>query len=579
MANTRSRSRQQTNRRHALTRVTALVFVLVFLFGSVTAALACWTTILQECFERSEPQWPWFNPAGSGRRWINCVVVNGSPICYPSIPNAYLRWGVQDDFFNNSICPPDHDAQSCWVIGQPRTQDPEFDTYPPNLDTYMYFGPLNLQGRTAAHVTFYLLNQSEVDHDSIFWGASTVVPLTAAGMQIGGSYSGTPTPLEYQIVQFDLSNLRNYQTHDSVSMLDSAAVYVFWRFQADNNPNSLYVGPFIDEIVIRLDDGCLDLFANDIILHRPDGRILNRDPEIGDSIYAEFSFSTCDGAVDATYPPFHAIATLGDMQLINEFVQGADRHQTFIYNSPIWVINEPGDFNIRFNVDSLGEVTECVENNNVDNFQYHVSPPNVPPQFTWIEPGADTLFIATSDYLKWECYDPNDQASISIYYDFDDIGCEGILVPGGSLIAENDGPDSLLWDLSLIPDGTTYFVFAQVSDPEGTICVYGPRPVVKRALGAGEPVVNIPREMYLTQNFPNPFNPQTEIRYGIARGGAVTLRAYDLLGREIATLVNRELSPGNYHATFDGSAFGSGLYFYTLTAPEGSRSGKMMLLK
>ena len=86
----------------------------------------------------------------------------------------------------------------------------------------------------------------------------------------------------------------------------------------------------------------------------------------------------------------------------------------------------------------------------------------------------------------------------------------------------------------------------------------------------------IPDKYVLEQNYPNPFNPNTKIRYSIpssqnplpegARGGLVTLKVYDLLGREVATLVNEQQQPGNYEVTFDGSRLASGVYFYRLRA-------------
>ncbi len=75
-------------------------------------------------------------------------------------------------------------------------------------------------------------------------------------------------------------------------------------------------------------------------------------------------------------------------------------------------------------------------------------------------------------------------------------------------------------------------------------------------------VENPPTGSSLGQNYPNPFNPSTEIRYQISEVSHVTLKVYDLLGREVATLVNERLQPGSYETTFDGSGLASGVYFY-----------------
>jgi hypothetical protein len=88
-----------------------------------------------------------------------------------------------------------------------------------------------------------------------------------------------------------------------------------------------------------------------------------------------------------------------------------------------------------------------------------------------------------------------------------------------------------------------------------------------------------PDKFYLSQNFPNPFNPGTKINYSIPLSGFVTLKIYDIMGNEIATLVNEEKSAGNYEVEFDGSNLSSGLYFYTINTGSFSQVKKMILLK
>ena len=89
----------------------------------------------------------------------------------------------------------------------------------------------------------------------------------------------------------------------------------------------------------------------------------------------------------------------------------------------------------------------------------------------------------------------------------------------------------------------------------------------------------IPSEFDLKQNYPNPFNPLTEIEFSIAKQSFVSLKVYDLLGREVANLVNEELREGNYSATFNASKLSSGTYIYYLIADGLRFSKKMILLK
>jgi hypothetical protein len=89
----------------------------------------------------------------------------------------------------------------------------------------------------------------------------------------------------------------------------------------------------------------------------------------------------------------------------------------------------------------------------------------------------------------------------------------------------------------------------------------------------------VPNQYLLKQNYPNPFNPTTKISYNIPKSGLVTLKIYDLLGREVVTLVNEVKNPGNYVIDFDGSSLSSGAYFYRMEAKDFSDTKKMLLIK
>jgi hypothetical protein len=88
-----------------------------------------------------------------------------------------------------------------------------------------------------------------------------------------------------------------------------------------------------------------------------------------------------------------------------------------------------------------------------------------------------------------------------------------------------------------------------------------------------------PNTYRLYQNFPNPFNPLTNIRFDIRKKAFVKLTIYDILGREVAVLVNQGLKLGTYEVEFDGTNFASGVYFYKLVSGEYSETKKMVLVK
>ena len=90
---------------------------------------------------------------------------------------------------------------------------------------------------------------------------------------------------------------------------------------------------------------------------------------------------------------------------------------------------------------------------------------------------------------------------------------------------------------------------------------------------------SLPSTIRLEQNYPNPFNPTTNIGFRISDFGFVSLKVYDILGNEVATLVNEEKSAGDYKVKFDASSLSSGIYFYKLNAGSYTEVKKMQLLK
>jgi hypothetical protein len=89
----------------------------------------------------------------------------------------------------------------------------------------------------------------------------------------------------------------------------------------------------------------------------------------------------------------------------------------------------------------------------------------------------------------------------------------------------------------------------------------------------------VPTGYLLLQNYPNPFNPVTTIKFNIPEAGNVSLRIYDILGREIKTLVDEFKNPGNYKVDFNASSLASGVYIYRLQAGNYFSSKKMVLIK
>ncbi|MBL1214001.1 MAG: T9SS type A sorting domain-containing protein [Ignavibacteriae bacterium] len=94
--------------------------------------------------------------------------------------------------------------------------------------------------------------------------------------------------------------------------------------------------------------------------------------------------------------------------------------------------------------------------------------------------------------------------------------------------------------------------------------------------------VNLQGNIYnygLDQNYPNPFNPTTSIKYSVKEKGFVSLKVYDMLGKEVADLVNETVDVGHHSAKFNASELPSGIYIYSIRVNDFSQSRKMLVLK
>ena len=92
-------------------------------------------------------------------------------------------------------------------------------------------------------------------------------------------------------------------------------------------------------------------------------------------------------------------------------------------------------------------------------------------------------------------------------------------------------------------------------------------------------ILEVLNDFTLNQNYPNPFNPSTRISFIIPQSGYTTLKVFDVLGNEVATIIESDLSQGSYELLFDASGLSSGIYFYSLTSGEFSKTMKMILSK
>jgi hypothetical protein len=105
------------------------------------------------------------------------------------------------------------------------------------------------------------------------------------------------------------------------------------------------------------------------------------------------------------------------------------------------------------------------------------------------------------------------------------------------------------------------------------------RTIYNNLFGIEQISSKIPGTFTLSQNYPNPFNPRTIINFQLPMSNNVKLMIYDILGREVATLVNELLKPGTYEVEFDGTNYPSGVYFYKLITDNYNEARKIVLVK
>ena len=130
-----------------------------------------------------------------------------------------------------------------------------------------------------------------------------------------------------------------------------------------------------------------------------------------------------------------------------------------------------------------------------------------------------------------------------------------------------------LGDLNWFPNQKEAWVAQRSQEYVAIAAAMGDPTTVQR------PVNNLPGSFQLDQNYPNPFNPSTKIEYQLPVAGHVTLKVYDVLGREVTTLVNDIQNAGVHSAVFDGTKLASGVFFYRLSVPGIDQVRKMIMVK
>ena len=143
------------------------------------------------------------------------------------------------------------------------------------------------------------------------------------------------------------------------------------------------------------------------------------------------------------------------------------------------------------------------------------------------------------------------------------------------IVKENNGSDTLLLE-------SYGYIGPQIVFPDSTYgWITAGRKLLryKSGISVGIDESAVPANYILQQNYPNPFNPSTIIKFSVPALELVVIKIYDILGREIKTLVRKEYAPGTHSVEFNAAEVPSGVYLYKLTAGDYSAVKKMMVIK
>lgn len=195
----------------------------------------------------------------------------------------------------------------------------------------------------------------------------------------------------------------------------------------------------------------------------------------------------------------------------------------------------------------------------------------VPPDLIVLAPNGGEVWTAnTNATIVWQS---NNVETLKIEYSIDG-GTSWILEASGI----NASNGSYQW---LVPDTSSTQALIKLTDEsdESTTDQSDAVFTIDDPSSVEDDLFGTPKEYKLSQNFPNPFNPNTNITYQLPQSGFVTLKVYDMLGKEVAVLVNEQKNPGYYNVNFDASGLSSGIYFYRLETNGFIDGKKLILLK
>ncbi len=258
------------------------------------------------------------------------------------------------------------------------------------------------------------------------------------------------------------------------------------------------------------------------------------------------------------------------------------------YSNPKWIIKKisGGGDNINFKIGALDFipfaisyqtmyngvwriVSDYIRNFTTDNISYNCENPCL---FSF-SLTSKKLYNSTPFFTVYDSDSLNSNREIMLkYYPWQKYNDTTIN------LSNSPGDDYKPIISSYSTDTTNVAVF-WTHEENGKQDIWMAKTIYFQILGTVDDPFRDPINFSLEQNYPNPFNPSTTITYQLPVNSQVVLKIYDMLGKEVATLVNGNQQAGSYHVQFDGSKFSSGVYFYRIEAGNFVETKKLILLK
>ncbi len=307
-----------------------------------------------------------------------------------------------------------------------------------------------------------------------------------------------------------------------------------------------------------------------------------------------WSYGPLTAALVDNYSNIFEIATKGPNDINNDYIStwlGADGARNYLLAGDEWLGAQSNWTNMahaagEFHFDVLGINFEYNDVNYAASGDQQKPSLVTPIAGTTLGDSLATLFAATGDSMY---YHPAYEIGVSNWLDGADFesdvevfltgtGADGNTynIGGSRTLGAGNKIAFLAYDpLSLDAPAAQYYWygFSSTAPQVQALAWFDALTSVREIKGAAV------KSFELTQNYPNPFNPSTVIRFSIPQRSDISLKVFDVLGREVATLINEVKDAGSYEANFDASQLATGIYVYQLKAGSFVSSKKMMLIK